>query len=288
MEALRMTLHETGTFQTHDDLELYWQHWMPEAAPRANLAVAHGLGEHSGRYGEFAEQFVALGYAVHAFDHRGHGKAQGLRGHVDAWRDFRGDVAAFLEKVRGETPDTPTFLFGHSMGGLIVLEYTLHHPDGLAGVIASGPALEIGGDVSPLLLTAAKVMSFIVPRAQMNNGLDPNGLCHDAEAVQAYREDPLVHDRATPRFSVEMSRAMAWTLEHAAAWEPTLPLLLVHGGGDPICNPEGTRRFFERVEARDKELFICEGCLHESFRDVGGEAVMEKIATWLEGQMNGA
>ena len=272
--------HQEGAVIVPDGSEFYRQSWRPDGAPRAVLAVIHGFGEHSGRYGNVVDWFVPKGYAVHALDQRGHGRSPGPRGHIEDFAQVRGDIRAFLDAVRREEgADIPLFLIGHSQGGLVVLNYALHDPSGLTGVVASGPLLSPPG-VSPLLLQISKVLSKIWPTLSMNVGLDVTALSHDQAVVDAYVADPLVHGQATPRLGVEVMRAVEWTQAHAADFH--LPLLIVHGGADRLCDPEASRRFFEKVTFPDKERIEYEGFYHEVFNEVGKERVLADVEGWLE------
>jgi alpha-beta hydrolase superfamily lysophospholipase len=291
-------LHKEEKFRTFDTRPLYAQHWLPKGAPKANLVVVHGLGEHSGRYKDFAAWFVPLGYAVHAFDHRGHGKSWGARGHVNRWGEFREDVRVFLSKVHERAPDLPLFLLGHSMGGLIVLNYGLHYAaagpyahsasggnpplDTLTGVVSSAPALALGEDVSPGLVLITRFLSRVLPKLQLPNGLDAEGLSHNAEVVRAYREDPLVHSVISARFGAAMARTMTWTMAHAGAWPVDLPLLMLHGGADPICPAKASERFMVNARCNDKTRYVYPGYFHEVFNEVGREQVLHDVAAWLD------
>lgn len=275
--------HTEGTFSAHDGLTLYTQTWLPEVAPVARLAVAHGLGEHSGRYANFAAWFTPRGFAVHALDHRGHGQSPGQRGHINAWAEFRDDLHCFLDQM---PTDVPVFLVGHSMGGLIVLDYGLHYPtERLRGVVASAPGLAPGGGVSKATIAGAKVLSRIMPKLQMPNGLDVQGLARDPEVIRAYLADPLVHGHATPRFAVEMLATGLWTRVHAADWPSETPLLLMHGAADPICRPEATAQFFADAGARDKVYIPYPNCLHEIFNEVEWEKVLADLEEWLRARL---
>ncbi|MGC9398348.1 MAG: lysophospholipase [Anaerolineae bacterium] len=281
-----MLKHASEHFRTHDGLELYAQHWLPAAPPRAALAVVHGFGEHSGRYSDVAAWFVSRGYAVYAFDHRGHGHSPGQRGHVNRWSEYRDDVRVFVKRMREQAVEIPLFLVGHSMGGLIVLDYALHYPQGLKGVVASGPALGRGEDVSAALLFVGKVLSYVIPRLKLESGLNAAGLSHDEEVVRAYRDDPLVHGHVTPRFAAQMDATMKRTMKAAPDWEADLPLLIVHGGDDPLCPPGASARFFERVGAADKTRHEYPGYLHEVFNEVGREKVLQDVQAWLEAHLD--
>src|SRR3990170_2759580 len=126
-----------STFRGAGGIELVTHRWAPDGtiAPRAAVAIVHGLGEHSGRYGAVVSALTGRGFAVHDFDLRGHGRSPGRRGHIEAWSDYRADLAAYLDPVQAqEAPGTPVFFYGHSLGGAILLEYGLRRPGGLAGV----------------------------------------------------------------------------------------------------------------------------------------------------------
>ena len=271
--------HAEGTFGGAFGLELSWQSWRPETEPRAALVIVHGFGEHSGRYMNVVNHLLPLGYAVHAFDHRGHGRSPGQRGHIDEWAQFRGDVGAFLRFVGEREPSLPLFLMGHSLGGLIVLEFVLHSPEGIRGAIASGPALAQVG-ISPALLALGRVMSHIWPKFALDTKLDANLISRDPSVVKVYRDDPLVHSRASARLGAELERAMAWTHAHASGWRT--PLLILHGGGDRLVPAQGSRAFFEKIPFPDKELHVYEGGYHEPHNDLQRAEVLADLAGWLE------
>jgi alpha-beta hydrolase superfamily lysophospholipase len=272
-------IHNEGRFSGYGGLELYYQCWRPEAKPKAVLTITHGHGEHSGRYGNVVDWFVPRGYAVHAFDLRGHGHSAGPRGHIDRWDVLREDLGAFLALVREQERGQPVFLMGHSLGGLIALEYVLHHPEGLAGVVASGPVLSEPG-ISPFLITLSKVLSRIVPRLALKSGLDTTALSRDPAVVAAYVNDPLVHSFGTARLGAELAKAVEWTQAHAA--DLALPCLIVHGAEDRICPPEGSRIFYENVAFADKERQVYAGYYHEVYNDVGKEQVLAAVQAWIE------
>ncbi len=279
--------HEAGMFKTHDGEALYTQWWYPDDAGKikAHLAVVHGLGEHSGRYEDFAAWFTPLGYAVHAFDLRGHGQSPGVRGYIREWEDIRGDVRVFLGEVQQRADgiqDAPLFLIGHSLGGLIVLEYGLFgEVSALSGLVASAPALARGEGVSPLVMWLGKVLARFAPQKRLAVGLDVQGLSRNPDVVQAYRDDPLVHGWGTPSGAVAIDGAMKRTTAHAGEWPDDLPLLIVHGGADSICPPTASARFYANVHAPDKMRHEYLHFRHEVFNDVGREKVLEDVRIWL-------
>lgn len=272
--------HDESTFSGHDGLALYYQCWRPSAGqpPRAVVAVVHGGGEHSGRYGNLVDCLVPAGFAVHAFDLRGHGRSPGPRGHINRFSEFREDVRAFLSFVRRAEPQGRLFLLGHSLGGLIVLNTVLHDPSGLAGVVASG-AFIAEMPFSRVKILMAKAMSSLVPRFTLATGLEVAALSRDPAVIEAYTHDPLVHGVGSARLGTELAAAIDWTQAHAA--DLALPLLMVHGGADRIAFPHGSRAFFEHVTVADKERHEYDGYYHEVFNEVGKEQVLADVANWL-------
>ncbi|MGD8902083.1 MAG: lysophospholipase [Anaerolineae bacterium] len=266
------------TFEGCGGLELYCRRWRSETEPKAVLSIVHGHGEHSGRYENVVDWFVPRGYTVYAFDLRGHGHSQGTRGALDDFGEFREDLHAFLDLVR-EAEQAPIFLAGHSLGGLIALNYVLHDRSGLAGVVASGPVLSPPG-LSPFLLWLSKVLDRVWPGLILDSGLDTSALSRDAAVVQAYVNDPLVHSKGSVRMANEMLRAVEWTQAHAA--ELALPCLIVHGGEDRLCDPQASKRFYDKVTAAGKEYIEYEGYFHEVYNDLGKEKVFADVQAWLE------
>jgi alpha-beta hydrolase superfamily lysophospholipase len=222
---------------------------------------------------------VPLGFAVYGFDHRGHGRSPGKRGHIMGWNEFREDVKQFVDKIHQEGADKPLFLYGHSMGGLIVLDYVLHYPEGLSGVIASGPILAQPG-VSPFLLMLSRILSKIWPSFSIDTKLDADAISRDPEVIKAYEADPLVHSMASARFGTELTATMEWTHDHA--FELKIPLLILHGEADKLVPPAGSRKFFENVNLNDKELQTYPGGYHEPHNDIEHQTVLNDLERWLQ------
>ena len=274
-------MQSEGAFSGARGLELYYQRWKPDHQAKAVVALVHGFREHSGRYVPMAEHLTSHGYAVYCFDHRGHGRSPGQRGHIDAWAEYRGDTEAFLALIRREAPDLPLFLLGHSMGALIALDFLLFHPEGLRGAVISGAPLEPIDATKPVQLFVARVLSRIRPRLSMTSKFGGEAVSRDPEVVRAYDTDPLVHNQSSVRWGMEFLATIDRVKARAA--EVKLPILMLHGGSDPIVSPDGSRRFFEQIGSADKELKVYPERLHEPHNDIGREQVLSDIASWLDG-----
>ena len=272
-------LRSEGFFQGFGGLELYYQKWAPDGRYRSALIYIHGFGDHSSRHENLVESLVKSSKALYSFDLRGHGRSPGQRGYIGSWEELRGDVRAFVGLVRDIDGDLPIFLMGQSMGGLIVLEYALHCPDGLTGVIASAPAIgEVGVPAWKMVL--GRVLSNIWPRFSMNAGLNDADMSRDPEVVKASEGDPLTHSRGTTRLAAELQDAITWTLSHAP--EFPVPLLMLHGSADRVVPPEASRRFYEDVTLDDKERIEYPGSYHELDNDTNHAEVLRDLIAWME------
>jgi alpha-beta hydrolase superfamily lysophospholipase len=266
-------------FSGEGGVRLFRRSWHPETAPKGVLVNVHGLGDHSGLYPTLVEHFVPHGWVVHAPDLRGNGRSAGRRGHVGRWTEFREDLRRCLELVREEEHELPLFLLGNSLGGLIVLEYALHHPDGLRGVIAIAPPLGSLGIPAPLLW-AGRVLSRLWPGFTLETGLDLSGLSRDPTAVETVLADPLFHRRGSARLSTEVPEA-AQRVRSGAAGFP-LPVLVLHGSADRMVFPDGSRAFMAAVGQRDKTFREYPEAYHVLLADTNREEVLADLERWME------
>jgi len=279
---------ETSTFAGADGVSLFAKCWRPRHGaantPRAVVALVHGISEHSGRYSSVVDHLTAFGFAVCAFDLRGHGQSEGRRGHIDSWSQYRSDLRAFLEKVKHTFPGVPVFLYGHSLGALIVAEFVSSHPEGLTGMILSGIPIRPSGVAKPPLVLLAKGLSRIWPTFSVSLGVDGARLSRDPEMVRAYNEDPMVHHTGTARWGTETLAAIDRVKSRMR--EIWLPLLILHGEADKVNSVEGSRELFETVSSADKEIHIYPGGRHEPHNDVIRGEVVKDVERWLTRQLD--
>ena len=271
--------YSEGSFLGAGDMELYYQRWLPDSDPRAVVALVHGVCEHSGRYMNVVDRLVEDSYAVYGYDQRGHGASPGPRVHIDCWAEYREDLGSYLATVAEQVPDRPVVAYGHSLGSLVVLDYLMHEPRGLAGAIISGAALEPAGVSTPYLVAVARMLSGVAPRFSVDLKLDADALSRDPEVVDSYRADPLVTSCATVRWGTESLDTLKRVKEGMGRIE--IPLLVLHGEDDPLNLSGGARTLFESVSHPGKRLHIYPGVRHEPHNDFGHEQVAADVAAWL-------
>ena len=275
--------HHQWNWKSRDGELLYAQAWQPEEEVRSVVCLVHGHGEHSGRYGHVAAALNRAGHALLALDLRGHGRSTGRRGHTPSLQALLEDLDLLLEQAARLFPGRPRFLYGHSMGGLLVLRYTLQRRPSLAGVIATASALRSTLENQRFKVALARLLSRLLPALALPSGLDPDTLSRDPAVVQAYRHDPLVHDRISFRLAGELLGASRWCMEHAADFP--VPLLLIHGGADRLTLPEGSREFAARAPG-NCTLKVWEGLYHEVHNEPEQGEVLADILSWMEERLS--
>lgn len=271
-------MNETMDLRSHDGLKLFGCRWKVEN-PKGVICLVHGIGEHSGRYSHVAEFLNNAGYTLQGYDLRGHGKSEGQRGHIPAFETFMKDIDLLLESARQGSPGKPLFLYGHSLGGNQVINYLLRRQPSLAGAVATGPSLRIAFDPPAFKVALGRLMNNLVPTFSQATGLDVQALSRDAGVVQAYINDPLVHDKISARFFVDVLDAGYWALEHAA--ELKTPLLLMHGSQDRLTSVKASQEFASRA-GTNCSLKIWDGLYHEIHNEPEKAQVFEYLQNWLD------
>ena len=198
--------HFESNWQNKDGLNFYIQGWEPEQKPKAIVALIHGFGEHTARYAHVGKAFNTAGYALVGFDLRGHGKSGGARGHTPSYDALMDDIADFLVWIEKRYPNVPRFLYGHSMGGNLALNFSLRRKPDVVGVIATDPWLKLAFDAPALQITLGKLMNNIAPGFTQKSTLDTAALSHDQKIVDAYKNDPLVHSKISARLFINIYR----------------------------------------------------------------------------------
>lgn len=276
-----------------DGTRLFVRDIRPAGAPLATLLVLHGVAEHGGRYETLAGWLAESGIAVRVFDHRGHGRSEGPRGHVDAWSRYLADTVELAADLRPESRDIPLFVFGHSMGSLLALELAIRRPIAgaradigpVAGWIVSGVGIRPRGIATPAKVRLARLLSRLLPRLRLDLGISEDALSRDPRVGRRYREDPLVFRRATVRWGAEGLRAIERV--KTGAQRIREPLLILHGEEDPISDVEGARWLADAVSG-PVDLLVYPGVRHEPHNDPDGCDPVGDLIAWVAARTGAA
>lgn len=251
------------------------------AHPRAALLIVHGLAEYAGRYRALGTQLAARGISCFAYDQRGHGVRPGIRTHVERFDDFVDDLNLEAASLQRRSPDLPLFVWGHSMGSIVVIAAVLTARHRWRGAITSSNSLEVfrrGPDpLNPFFRIAASVL----PRIRVPLGLDARKISGDEAVQQAYAGDPLIPPTASLRLIVEF--AGACERARSGATQLTLPWLVVHGEEDAIAPVKGAHVLFEALRSQDKQLVVYPGLRHEVHNERAAERAkfIDLLGSWI-------
>jgi acylglycerol lipase len=275
--------HGETVVAAHDKTPLYTQRWRPYESrleSRGAVLVVHGLKDHSARYGAFAECLVDAGFAVHAFDLRGHARSGGARAWVDSVDDYLRDLDAMVRHVRwhehGAGGDR-LFLFGQGMGASLAALWATTRTTRLAGLMLSGAALQTQEEAPEASLT--RLLAVLAPHTRILQ-TDLRRASRDRGTVEDSLRDALVHPAPAP---ARTARALLDAMEGVDAGAPRLdvPLLAMHGTADVLQDPEGSKRLVARAGSVDKQLYLYDGLAHDLLHEPERARVTSDIAAWL-------
>jgi acylglycerol lipase len=269
--------HEEGSFAGAGGASIFRQAWLPDGEPRAVMVLAHGASEHSGRYAWVGEQLAARGIAVHALDHRGHGRSDGSGAYIDRVRNAVADVGTLIEHARAEH-GRGVFLFGHSVGGCIAIAYALEHQEKIEGLALSAPLAALSAAPLPLRVIG-RALSIVAPRVGVLD-IDSTAVSRDPAIVRDYEADPLNHHGKLPARTVS---ELADTIGGFEAAMPRLelPLLVMHSPLDRLTPYAGGRMVHDRASSDDKTFVHYDELYHELLNEPERERVLADLADWL-------
>lgn len=281
MEPTRVRRTESH-FEAAGNRVLFRRAWLSDRTERV-LLVAHGLGEHSGRYDNFGAWMAERGSSVHAFDHQGHGRSSGKRCHIRRFRHLLDDLEVVLSSVQQDHPGIPIFLVGHSMGSLIVVDFLRDRQPSISGAVLSGAPLALPAGLSAARRVVAGLLRHLAPGISVETGIDPEALCTDSSVVKAYTDDPLVVRRMTLALRGELFGA----IKRASSGAPEIrvPTLLLHGEDDRVCAPDASTRFRQRMTV-DGAVKLYSGMRHEIFNEPHQHTVFEDVLAWVTHRAN--
>ena len=273
---------------TNDGLKLYTKEWIsllvgtPTEQYKGIICLIHGYGEHINRYNHVADYFNKNGYAVVGMDTRGFGQSEGKRGHTPNFDAYLNDIDALINDVKSKYKNKPVFLYGHSMGGNLVLNYLIKKKPNLAGVIASAPLIQPAFKPNPIIVHLAKIMRSIYPTFSQATGLNQNDISKDPSVVAAYKADPLVFDSMSSAAGAGILEANAFLNTYEGAL--SVPTLIMHGEEDKLTSQPASEAFEKRVKG-DVTYKKWAGMYHEIHNEPDKQRVFDYTLGWLDSKV---
>ena len=248
--------------------------------PVAAVIVVHGMGEYGRRYERsLVPYLLESSIEVITYDQFGHGMNSGKKGHHPGYEHLLDSIDKMIDLAKELVSDKPVFLYGHSMGGNVALGFALSRPGKLSGLVVTSPFLRLAFEPPAWKLAIGRLLAGVWPSITMSNEVDPASLSRIEEEVEAYRNDPLVHDRVSPAYSIGIMERGEWVMGHAK--DLKTPLLLMHGTSDRLTDFEASREFAQNAGDR-VEFVAVEGGYHELHHDLEREKVLEKAVEWIK------
>lgn len=270
-------------WEDKDGTKFFMQGWEPENAnPKALVLLVHGLGEHTARYAHVGKALTDAGYALASFDLRGHGKSGGARGHASSLDAYMQDIRQFVRLMEKRYPNLPHFMYGHSLGGLLTLAYSIQYGKHLRGVLVTGPGLRSSLQEQKAKVAMVRLLGSVLPTMTVQSGLDAATVSRDTAIVETYKNDPLIHYSTSLGFGKAALSAV--DLCFARAGDFPVPLLMIHGKADKIAYSSGSEEFARLVSAtgQDVTLKLWDDLYHEVHNEPEKEEVFQYMIAWLD------
>jgi len=277
-------INKKGYFEGRETKRLFYQYWLPDSGDiKAYIIALHGWGTHSDRMEVPADYLTESGYAIYAFDIRGHWRNAGNNpGHIDSMDHIQKDIVLFIDLIKESAKDKKIFIMGQSFGGLISLIFAINHP-ALHGVIISSPLLKFSKNLSLSKRMGKKIagpISKISPNKTIDMIIEQNLLTSDIKILRKHISDNKKIEKISLRSAAEMESSMKWTMENAA--DLLCPILIIQAGKDKIVDKEATKEFFENIKTKDKTYREYDGLLHELWNEKSRAQVFQDMFVWLE------
>jgi len=263
-------------WRASDGVRLYAVKWRLND-PRRRVVLVHGLGEHITRYRDVAGVLTAHGSEVSGFDFRGHGNSEGARGDASSFERLITDLEEYVSDCAMQT-GLPVHLYGHSMGGNVVLNYALRRRSDVRSLVVTSPGLKPASVATRFALKLGAILKPFAGRLIVSNGIDVSYLSRRQDVVQDYERDPLNHDRISVRLALSLIEAGDYACRNAARLRK--PLLLLQGTDDRVVDITANLTF-ARLAGHYCQLELLPGLYHELHHEPERNAVLERIACWL-------
>jgi len=277
-------INKKGYFEGRETKRLFYQYWIPDSGDiKAYIIALHSWGTHSDRIEVPAEYLTENGYAVYAFDIRGHWRNAGSNpGHIDSMDHIQKDIVLFIDLIKETSQDKNIFLIGQSFGGLVSLIFAINHP-ALPGVIVSSPLLRFSKNLSIGRRLGKKIagpISKISPNKTTDMKIEQNLLTSDIKLLRKFISDKKRIDIISLSSAAEIERSMKWTMENAV--KLLCPILIMQSGKDKIVDKEVTKEFYENIKIEDKVYREYDGLLHDLWNEKNRAQVFQDMFIWLE------
>jgi len=265
----------TGTLRTQAGGQLFFRRWTPDCQPKGTIVIAHGLGEHSGRYVHVGDFFARAGFTAVAFDLRGHGSSDGKPIFIKCYQDYLDDLESVIAHL---DLSGPLILFGHSLGGQLVLAYAQSGKSPPAGYIAASPWLCLSRPPAIWLEGIARMLNLVYPAWRFPTGIGSDDTSRDRALLDSLPDLDKGHQFITVRTYIEVIKMSRQLMVRPSA---NAPVLLTHGESDSVTSIDATRAYFDKLMAPSKAFISYPEARHELHNDLVRDTVLKDYLEWI-------
>ena len=274
-----MLLNDTSyTIPASDGINLFIRNYSLQNSNKVILII-HGLGEHSGRYLKLIQDFNDKNISVFTIDIRGHGKSEGKRGHSPFYKQLMSDIQCFIKHVTNEIPNQKYFLYGHSLGGNLVINYSFQKNKKIDGIIATSPCIKLAIEPSKIKLFMGKLFQKLIPSLRLSNGIKISRISRNSEVIKNYINDPLNHNQVSVQLSLDIISSGIYALENSQYI--TVPMLVFHGKNDKLTSYSASKKLVENSGTNIKFIGLNEA-YHEIHNEPEKEELLSNICNWID------
>ena len=270
--------HREYEWLSKEGKKIYAQSWVPDQQPSLVVNIIHGFGEHSGRYTKWAKLFTEKNIAVLASDLAGHGQSEGKRGYIKNYQVFLDQIDLQLEKSKELFPLSGRILYGHSMGGNLVINYTMSKEPPIKALIATSPWLRLTFEPPAYLLLLSFILRPFFPGLRVKSKIDNDSRSHDPVVNQTVKDDPLMYGTISLRLFDQVSRKGMYAMRNV--FKINRPFLLMHGSADRVTSHEASMEIVTNT-GKMTHLKIWDGLYHELHNEFEYKEIFDYIISWL-------
>ena len=272
-----MNKNTVYTISASDGTNLFIRDYSIQNSNKVMLII-HGLGEHSGRYLTLIQDFNNKNISVFTIDIRGHGKSGGKRGHSPSYKQLMSDIQYFIKHVTHKVSNQKYFLYGHSFGGNLVINYSFHKNKKIHGVIATSPCIKPAITPSKIKLFMGKLFRKVIPSLSLNNGININGISKNLQVIKDYIDDPLTHSKISIQLSLDLVSSGIFALENSK--NITVPMLVFHGSNDKLTSYSASKKLVENAGSNIKFIGFNDA-YHEIHNEPEKDELLINIFNWI-------
>jgi alpha-beta hydrolase superfamily lysophospholipase len=269
--------HTSYLISASDGIKLFIRDYSLQNSNKVILII-HGLGEHSGRYLKLIQDFNDKNISVFTIDIRGHGKSEGKRGHSPFYQQLMNDIQCFIEHVTKKIPDQKYFLYGHSFGGNLVINYSFQENKKINGIIATSPLIKPSIAPSRIVLFMGKLFKKIVPSLILSNGININGISRNMQVINDYINDPLIHNKVSVQLGLDIISSGIYALENSQYI--TAPMIVFHGKNDGLTSYSASQKLVQNSGPNIKFIGF-DDAYHEIHNEPEKVELLRNIFNWI-------